>query len=277
MTTEKSFPWGAVAAGVIISLLLAVVVWGGVGKWSTDKEMTRLRNEAASNAQTIEVQKGVFTKLTLESNDLRTLLDTKDEQIKGLVAQVKKSDETLLAANQLVVTWKRAYQGALAASQAHIDPLTPDQPGRDKVSFLKDWGAIKVKGWTLTNPPEAWVEVAQGLPLKLTVAISQDEKRQWHTYATSSDPNLNVDIALTAVNPYVLEPKWYENFSLGLTIAGGAGPDCIGALGGIGINYKIGKFNIGPVVFVSFLLSPIMPPIITAFYGGQVAWRPFER
>lgn len=274
---KPPFRWGYLAVGVIIAALLAVVVWGAVGKWNTDKEMTRLRNEAASNAQTIEVQKGVFTKLTLESNDLRKLLDTKDEQIKGLVSQVKKSNEDLLAANQLVVTWKKAYQGALAASQTHIDPVTPGQPGRDKVAFHKDWGAITVKGWTLTNPPEAWLEVAQGRPLKLTVAVTQDDKRQWHTYATSSDDNMNIDIALTAVNPYILEPKWYEKLSLGVTIAGGAGPDCVGFLGGIGVNYKIGKFNVGPAVFVSFLLSPIMPPIITAFYGAQVAWRPFER
>ncbi len=258
----------------VIALLVVVVIWGAVGKWQTDKEMTRLRNEAAAKDQTIEVQKGLYTKLTLESNNLKSLLDTKDQQIAELVNQVKKGKEDLLAANQLVVTWKKAYEGAVAANQTHIpDPTDPAKPGREQVYFGKDWGMIGVTGWTKTNPPEAWVSVKQLRPLKITVAISQDKNQEWHTYATSNDENTAVDIALTAVNPYILEPKWYEKIQLGLSLAGGSGTGGFGFLAGVDATYKISKFDVGPAVFVSFGAGTT----ITPFFGAKFNWRPFER
>ena len=254
----------------VIALLLVVVIWGAVGKWQTDREMTRLRNEVAVRDQTIEVQKGVFTKLTIESDNLRKLLDSKDEQIQGLTDQLKKSKEDLLVANQLVIKWKKAYEGAV---DAHQDPEDPAQPGRTKVSFQKDWGMIGVKGWTLTNPAEAWVSVNQLRPLKVTVAVSQDKAGAWHTYATSSEENVGIDIALASVNPYLLEPKWYEKIQLGASLAGGSGTGGFGFLLGVDATYKISKFDIGPAVFVTFGAGTTVTP----FFGAKFNWRPFER
>lgn len=255
----------------VIGLLLVVVIWGAVGKWSTDKEMARLRNEAASKDQTLEVQKGLYTKLSLESDDLKSLLNSKDVQIQELLSQVKKSKEDLLTANQLVVQWKKAYEGAANANQTHVDPVDPGKPGRDKVTFDKDFGMIGVKGYTLTNPPEAWVSVNQLKPLKITVAVTQDANKQWHSYATSSDENTTVDIALASVNPYVLEPKWYEKLQLNATLAGGSSGDGFGILAGIGVGYKIKQFDIGPSVFVGISTK------VAPYFGAQFSWRPFER
>lgn len=254
----------------VIALLLVAVVWGSVGKWQNDKEMARLRNEVALRDTTIEVQKGVYTKLAVETGDLRKLLDSKDEQIKGLVAQLKQTKEELLVANQLVVKWKKAYEGAV---DAHQDPEDPAQPGRTKVSFQKDWGMIGVKGYTLTNPAEAWVSVNQLRPLKITVAVSQDKDGAWHTYATSSEENVGVDIALSSVNPHLLDPKWYEKIQLGLSLAGGSGTGGFGFLLGVDATYKISKFDVGPAVFVTLGAGTT----ITPFFGAKFNWRPFER
>lgn len=255
----------------VVALLLVMIGLGAFDRWQNGKELARLRNEAAAKDQTIEVQKGLYTKLTLESDNLNKLLNTKDEQIQSLVTQVKKDKEQLLAANQLVVTWKKAYEALFDANQTHEDPPTPGGPGRDKVSFVKDWGAIVVSGYTYTNPPEAFLSVKQGRPWKITVAISQDANRQWHTYATSSDDNLNVDIALTAVNPYILEPKWYERLSLSAMVAGGSGTTGFGLLAGIGATFRIDKFNVGPAGFVTVGSN------ITGYVGAVFEWRPFER
>ncbi len=257
----------------VIALLLVMIGLGAFDRWQNQKEMQRLRNEAASKDQTLEVQKGLYTKLTLESDDLRKLLKSKDEQVQALLAQVKKDKEELLAANQLVVTWKGAYEALFDATQIHEDPPPdqPDAPGRDRVTFMKDWGAIVVSGYTLTNPPEAFLSVKQGRPWKITVAISQDANKQWHTYATSSEENMQVDIALTAVNPYLLEDKWYERIQLEATLAGGSGTTGFGLLAGVGASIKVGKFNVGPAVFVSLGGS------IQGYVGGTFGWRPFER
>jgi hypothetical protein len=258
--------------GVIVALL-ALVVWGAISKSQSEKELVRLRNEVALRDQTIEVQSGVFTRLTLESNDLRKLLDTKDEQIKGLVEQVKKNKEDLLTANQLVVKWKKAFEGAANAKQDPVRPEDPSQPGRIRVSFEKDWGMIAVKGYTVTDPPEAWVSVRQLRPLRITVAVSQDKTGAWRTYATSSEEDVGVDVALSAVNPYVLEPKWYENIQVGMAVAGGSGGGQFGLLAGVDATYRVGQFDVGPAAFLTFGGGSG----ITPFVGAKLNWRPFQK
>jgi len=265
---EKLKQYGILA---IIAGLLVVVVWGAVGKWQTDKELARLRNEAASKDQTIEIQKGLYTKLVIESDNIKSLLDSKDLQIKELLGQVKKNDEDLLTANQLVVQWKKAYEGLATANQTHVEPTQPGQPGRDRVSFNKDFGMIGVKGYTLTNPAEAWVSVNQLKPLKITVAVTEDKNHQWHSYATSSDENTAVDIALSGVNPYILEPKWYEKVQFNAVLAGGNTQNGFGGLVGLGVSYKIKQFDVGPAAFLGIGTT------VSPYFGATFAWRPFAQ
>lgn len=257
------------AIGAVIVALLVAIVWGAIDRASNQAELARLRNEAASKDQTIEIQKGVYSKLSLETEDLRKLLKSKDEQVESLLGQVRKNREDLLAANQLVLKWKRAYEGAVdSANQSTPDTTHPE---RLRVDFAKDFGYIGVKGWTLVNPPEAWVSVKQLKPLKVTVAVSQDAHQQWHAYATSSDDNTEVEIALAAVNPHILEPKWYENIGLGMTLAGGTTPGGFGALVGVDATYKIQHFELGPAVFVG--IGKTFP----VYFGATFQWRPFEK
>lgn len=257
----------------VIGLLLVVVVWGAIGKWSNDKEMARLRNEVALRDQTIEVQKGVYTKLSLETEDIKKLLNSKDEQVKGLLEQIKKNKEDLLSANQLVVKWKKAYEGAVAANQTEVpaDPNTPGSVARKKVTFQKDWGMIGVSGYTLTDPAEAFVKVEQLKALQLTLAITQDATGAWHSYATSNDENTAVDIKLASVNPHLLDPKWYENLQLNLALAGGTTNGGFGVLVGAGVSYKIKQFDVGPAVFLG-ISSTVSP-----YFGATFAWRPFQK
>lgn len=270
MNWDKIKQYGLLA---VIGLLLIVVIWGAIGKWSNDKEMARLRNEVALRDKTIEVQKGVYTKLSLETADLRKLLDSKDEQVKGLLEQVKKNKEDLLAANQVAIKWKKAYEGAVAANQTEVpvDPGNPTGPTRKKVTFQKDWGMIGVSGYTLTDPAEAFVKVEQLRALMLTLAISQDPTGAWHSYVTSNDENTAVDIKLAAVNPHILEPKWYEKLQLNLALAGGTTNNGFGILVGAGVSYKIKQFDVGPAVFLG-ISSTVSP-----YFGATFAWRPFEK
>lgn len=257
----------------LIGLLLIVVIWGAVGKYTNDKEMARLRNEVALRDQTIEVQKGVFTKLSLETEDLRKLLDSKDQQVKDLLDQISKNKEDLLAANQVAVKWKKAYEGAVAANQTTVpaDPGTPGSVERKKVTFQKNWGVIGVSGYTLTDPAEAYVKVEQLKALMITLAISQDATGAWHSYVTSNDDNTTVDIKLAGVNPHILEPHWYEKLQLNLALAGGSTSTGFGVLVGAGVSYKISQFDIGPAVFVG-IGSTVSP-----YFGATFAWRPFQK
>lgn len=267
---EKFKTIGLVVLGCLV---LTSSVFTIVTKTNADTEMARLRNEVASRDKTIEVQKGLYSKLSIESDDLQKTLKTqlggKDEQINQLTAQISKNKEEILAVNQVALKWKKAYEGLADAGQETL-PSDPGQPERVKVAFVKEFDFLKVEGYTLINPAEAYVKVTQTKPLKVTVAVTQDKNKQWHGYLTTSDSNTEAEISVSAVNPYVLAPKWYENIGFSATIAGGTTTSGFGALVGVGASYRVKQFEIGPAVFVGINLTP------SVYFGGSVLWRPFS-
>lgn len=264
---------------LILGLMLALVVMGLGAAWykhSYDKQITQLQNEMAEKDKTIEVQKGLYTKLTVQSEDIKGVLDQKDQQVKELLNQISKQKQDLLNASTVVASWKKAYEGLAKATQTDVppDPTKPAVAGakpREKVDFHQDFGYIGVDGWTLTNPPQAWVRVKQNRPLKLTLAISQDKDKAWHTYATSSEENVGVDIQVTAVNPLLLQPHWYEKIGIAIDLGMGTNRGGLGALAGIGLNYQIKQFTVGPHIWLG------INDVVDKYYGLTFEWRPFQR
>jgi hypothetical protein len=254
----------------VLGLMIVAIVFAAIKKNSYDRQLANLRNEVAGKAHTIEVFDGVFEKMSLETNDLRATLDAKDKQVQDLLSQVKKNREDLLATNQLLIRWKKAYEGAAAANQTEVPP-TGGKVARKRVDFDRSFGAYKVSGFTLTDPAEAGIKLEQIQALAITLAISQDKAGAWHSYVTSSDDNTGVDIKVSAVNPYVLEPRWYELIELNVSLAGGQGGQGFGVLAGVGASYKIKQFNVGPAFFLS------ISDRVDKFFGLNAAWRPFER
>lgn len=267
---DKLFRVGFWAATLF---LIALIIIGAVGKGMHDREVTDLQNKLATTSQTVEVQKGEYARLAQESNDLLKLLNTKDEQLKALKVEVKKGNEDLLSVNTLMLTWKHAYEATLTGTQTDVPPITPPGttpdptlPPRKKVEFEKDYGFLAFKGHTLTDPPEAYVKIWQPRPLKLSVVVSQLPDGSWKSRAISSEDNFSIDIALAAVNPHVLEPKWYEN--IGLSVDLGA---ATGFLAGVGVSYKIGNFEVGPKGWVTITSR------VDGYVGAGITWHPFAR
>lgn len=267
---DKLFRIGFWTATVFLIVLITI---GAIGKNMHDREVTDLQNKLATNSQTIEVQKGEYARLAQESNDLSKLLNAKDEQLKALKTEVKKGNEDLLSINTLMLTWKHAYEITLIGTQTDVPPITlpgttpdPTLTPRKKVAFEKDFGFLALKGHTLTDPPEAYVKIWQPRPLRLSVIVSQLPDGSWKSRATSSEDNFAIDIALAAVNPRVLEPKWYEN--IGLSVDLGA---ATGFLAGVGVSYKIGNFEVGPKGWVTITNR------VDGYVGAGITWRPFER
>jgi hypothetical protein len=263
---------------LILGLMLALVVMGLGAAWykhAYDKRITQLQNEMAEKDKTIEVQKGLYTKLTVQSENVKGVLDQKDTQVRELEDQIKKQKQDLLNASTVVASWKKAYEGLAKATQTEVpaDPTKPALVGktREKVDFHEDFGYIGVDGWTLTNPAQAWVRVKQNRPLKLTLAISQDKDKAWHTYATSSEENVGVDIQVTAVNPFLLQPKWYEKIGIGIDLGMGTNQAGLGALVGVGVNYQFMQFTMGPHVWLGINNT------LDKYYGLTFEWRPFQR
>lgn len=250
----------------LCSLIVGLVVYGVVVNHNHQKQLAELRNQLADKDKTIEVQKDVYSKLAVTTDDLRSLLDRKSAEIVALEKHVAKLQEQFLTVTSAMVKWKKAYEALLEGTQTEEPPVEPGGAVRKKVSFDKDFGYIGVEGWTLTDPAEAWVKVKQNRPLKLTMAVTQDKSRRWHTYVTSSEENVGVEIGLTAVNPWLLTPKWYEKIQVNASLGVGDG-----VLMGLGAGYRIKQFDVGPSVWIAG------DGELSKFYGANVSWRPFQR
>lgn len=264
----KTLLYGMVA---LMVLLGCGAIYVAAKKQAYEKSIIELQNQIAERDKTIEVQKGVYEKLTLQLNDLKGALDQRDAQVRALEDDLKKKKEELLDATTVAINWKKAYEAEVKGHQSDVPPVKPGDPTRTKVEFEKDFGYIGVKGYTLTNPPDAWVHVQQNRPLKVTLAISQDKQKVWHTYATSSEDNVGVDIQLTGVNPYLLKPKWYEGIGITTDLGVGTNAGGVAALVGLGVNYKIKQFTFGPSMWIG------ASDRIDKYYGLNFTWRPFER
>lgn len=262
------FKYGAL---LLIGLICVGSVWAFFKKRAYDNQLVELQNQVAARDKTIEVSKGVYTKLTLQLTDLTSALDQKDEQVKGLEADLKKKKEDLLTASTVAIGWKKAYEAQVAGKQTDVPGVKPGDPTRVKVEFAKDFGYIGVDGFTLTNPAEATVKVKQNRPLKVTLAISQDKNKVWHTYTTSSEENVGVDIQLTGVNPTVLLPKWYENIGITTSLGIGTNASGLGAMLGFGLDYAFKQFALGPAIWLG------LNDHVDKYYGINFTYRPFKK
>lgn len=264
MTWLEKLPWLG-----CIGLTATFAIFSSCQGRAHQSELADLRNKLAESAKTAEISKGLYEKAAVELHDLKSLLDSKDERIKALLAQVSSRDEQIVVANQLIVRWKHAYEDAVNATQPPSSQPVP--PGcevvRTRVEFAKDLGPLRVGGWTITNPPEGHVKIEQVKPLVLTVAVTQAPDKSWHVYAAPDDDNISVDIALAGVNPYVFDRKWYERLGAQLFIgAGGV------TVAGFGVTYEVSNWSIGPVIGIG-----LMGGQAEKFYGISATWRPFDK
>lgn len=255
-----------------VALVLLVGALGGltIVRSSYENKIRDLQNQIAESSVTIEEKDGQYARLMVQTDDLKDLLDKKDKQIQELDRTLRQNKEELLTANTLVVKWKKAFESAANAQQSDVPTPSkdPDHPEviRKRVDFDKDFGPILVSGFTLTDPPEAYVKVRQQRPLKLSLFVSQAADGKWTSRAISDDENSEVDIAVAAVNPYLLERKWYEKISLSIELGGATG-----LLAGVGAGYEIGNFDVGPKFWVTYTGK------VDTYVGLGLTWRPFQR
>ena len=254
---------------VLVACVITGVIYATLEKRSYDNQIATLSNSLATESQSKEIAQGLYEKATITSKNLQDLLNNEDAQNISLKKQLDQKNEDLITATNLMIKWKTDYLAIVAGTQTVLpaNPATPNAPERVKVAFSKDFGPILASGFCLTNPPEASVDLHQQRPLKLTLAVSQDAQGLWHTYTSSNEDNMEADIALSAVNPYLTSPKWYERISVSAAVAGGGS----GVMAGIGLGVDIGQFTPSIMIFdhSSNLTSPL--------YGLNLAWRPFKK
>lgn len=266
---------------VIVGLTLALIAAGVmlyVREMGYRQRIVELHNEIALSSKTVEVHKNAYEKKAAELRDLSELLKTFEagresdaETIRKLRKEIDARDSEILSLSRIAAKWKAAYEAEVAGNQTEDPGNDPDDPSDDriKVEFEKDFGYIGVKGYTLTNPPLAWVRVQQNRPLLLTLAVTQEKDGRWTTFVTSSEENVGVDIQVSAVNPRVLEKRWYEKISLD---AGVQFMNNVYPFAGVSYSFDFGLFTSGGV-WAGFEGGGDVGYYISAGYS----WSPFER
>lgn len=258
---------------VIIVALVVAAIFVAARKSAYERQIVDLQNAVAERDKTIEVQKNVYQKLSVQNDDLSTLLSRSDEQLRLLRDQLKKTGDELLAANTLIVKLRKDLQSNANANQEIPDP---QKPGIIRINFdsKEDFSPFKVVGsatgdCALKEKPSVTMKLSQLRPLRLNVVVSQGDDGTWRTSTTSSEDNFQIDIALAGVNPRMLDEKWYEKIGIDLDLGVGTGP---GFLAGTGVTYGFGKFEVGPKVWVTLDSGKLSP-----FFGAQLLWHPFKR
>lgn len=268
MSFNKIYKYGFIA---LLLVIVSLIVYGYFRQKSYIGTIIQLQNDIANRDHTIEVTTNVYKKATLQVENLKNLLNGRDSEVAALKKELDKTKSKILDLTHAVIRWKKAYEAEVAANQTEVPGTEPGSPSRTKVEFEKDFGYIGVNGYTLTNPPMAYIKVKQNRPLRITLAVTQDKEKKWYTYATSSEENVGIDIELSSVNPYFFKKKWYENIGINVDTGIGSRNDSNALLTGVGLSYKFNKFSVGPNVW--FTVSDN----IDKYYGVNVVWRPFEK
>lgn len=231
----------AFIVATVTVLSLGIFLGYGCGSHSRDSEVSSLSTKIAENEKTVEIKDGLYATTIVQMHSIDKLLDTGRSEVAALKKQLEDSKTKLLTTQQLAVTWKKAYEGAVNAHQTPVGPSQTDPKiTRQRVDFSKDLGPIGVTGYTMTDPPEGFVSIKQLRPLKLTVSVAKNTDGIWQSYVTSSEPGMAVNVVLGAVDPGILDPSWYQMIwvDLGVDFIGGHGAS-------VGLSYRGDRWSLG--------------------------------
>jgi len=260
------------AVYVVIALALVVAIWSYVVRYRYEGQLADLRNQAASKDKTTEEFKNTFTKLAGENDDLKS-------SSKDLQKLLSKTNQDLIAETQAKVYWKGRTEYELSHRPVAPVPGTPE-PFKPPVAQVacteksqvytstEDIGLLKLTIDTYTIDPsyQTKLRIDPGSkPLVLTLDLTRDQKRQWHTHVVSSDDRIGVDIGINTVNIEPLAMRWYEH----LKIVGDIGAGSRGLLAGVGMTYGFGKWEAGPKFWATTDAS--------TFTGATIVFIPFKR
>lgn len=237
------------SAGLAIVVVVLLVLLQ-VQKNKALNEKTDLLNKLAKSEETVKIAEGLYMKQVLVSEDLQKLLDNANQTVHALTEQLERAQAKIVSLNEIVVYWKKKYEGAVVVVPGP-QPDNPELPPecvdhcskvRTRIDFKKDFGPIRVEGHTITNPAEGHVSVEQTRPLKLTVALTQNKRGEWKTYVVSSEDDMEVEINFSAIDVKHFEKKWYEKIGIVGTVAVGDS-----FYTNIGLTYDIRSVTVGPV------------------------------
>lgn len=271
--------WQIVAIFIAGMLFLGSIA-GIIYFWNKNNE---LKTALEASEGSLEFQKLIYdesVKAWRKNTEVtNALYNTLKEDNKKLYDDLKARNAEIVSLTKVGIEWKGKYLG-IKETVDDIKDYIVDSNGetlpaesipaecaelRYKVDFKKEDGYLGVKGWTLTNPAEAGINVYWTKPLDLNVVISRskDKKTYIANLTTSSDDFFPYKLDVK-IDPSLFKKRWYERFWLGGDLMIGKG----NAGTNLGIYYEFGKLLIGPKIGLHSDLESIR-----VMYGGGILWN----
>lgn len=229
-------------------MTLAAIFAAGMtcGRRLRDDEVSGLSSKLLESEKTIEIQKNTYAVKTNELNDLlsstKKLASERYQLIQDLVKQLNASKSEALYLNQLVVKWKKAYEGAVAASQTEVPPVEDGKPVRQRVDFTGTLGTwLNISGHTLTDPPYAYIHASQVRPLRLGIAVVRTKDGKWATEVITDDRDeVTVEIEMSGIDLGPTKPSFRQRlwFDAGAYFLNGS-------FGTMGVSYRGDRYSLG--------------------------------
>ena len=265
--------WRYLAIGLMVALV-ALAGYGFFTLRAKDRENARLRDEIAVKDETIKLKDGSYTKLARERDDL-------EATNKELQKVIDKQKQDVITAQQIAAGWKAKYDNLVQlipppfpGLPSDWNPVGPQKCTDKQQEFLAltDYGLVKAGCRIATYDPQTQARTLLepgSRKLKLNLAVTRDANKQWHSYVKVEPPddkNFDIDIVSSGVNVEPLKLKWYEKIGVNIDIGVGNG-----VLGGAGVNYEFGQFNLGPSIW-----GVANNGQAGTFYGLNFNWFPFK-
>ncbi len=261
MAKESKIDW----VKIIVTLAFAGLAAFGFSSYLKFKKEEERRieaqNEIARQSKVIQESKDSWSRLAQQKEDVIKDLEKTN---KDLADRIKEKNEQVLVLSTAIAKFNSIKVIVKDATQT-------DENGRVRVAFDQTVDPINVKGFTLTNPAEAELDVNFVRPLKLTTVVTQRKDGSWKTRIQGDWPNLVIEQIDTIVNPNPVQPN---SFVEGIIVGGG-----------IGTTFSLDGFSGEGFVLYEFDSGIATGPYIgvtsvNGEYGGnfglKLQWKPWK-
>lgn len=259
-----------------LSIVLAVLILIGGGAFLYEKRSHAKEKKELNNK--IATMRSIIIETPTAASIEAVLLDDLRSKNSQLQSIIDDRNESIVAISKVSLKWKNRYLKEMNAEQSVVDednnPVVIDVDCEDcmsgkrfRVDFDQIDGIMYVKGFTLTNPAYAELELSRTEPLRLEISLAKGKDGSWRVYVDSNNAGLETADLDLAVDMSIFESKWYEKIGIGGDI--GVGP---GVQTTIRAFYDVDRaWFVGPFMTFQYDGSKFQK-----FYGATVGFYPFR-